>query len=108
MKAAVENMAGMTPARQVGYGIGGFTLSMATVLLMAASLQLILNLVWAPPQSLLVAFTTPLVVLTTALAGSWACLLKGLRNRAMIRGVWCQIYAVVGAAIVGLLIVLFL
>ena len=75
---------------------------------MAGCLQLFLNLVWSPPQSLLVAFATPLIVSTTALAAAWACLLKGLRNRAMIRGVWCQIYAVVGAASVGLLIVLFL
>jgi len=98
----------MTNFRQVGYGIGGFTLGVGTVLLTAASLQLLCNVVWAPPQTLLVAFTTPLLVSVTALTASWFCLLKLLRNRAMIRGVWYQIYAVVGTAIIGLLIVLFL
>ena len=98
----------MTHARRVGYGIGGFALSLATVLLTTAGLQLLVTAVWTPPQSILIAYTTPCIVAITALATTWIGLLKVLKNKAIIRGVWCQIYAVVGFAIIGLLVVLFL
>jgi len=108
MKPPVEETVRMTRGQQLGYGIGGFTLSLVTVMVTAALLQLFLYAVWTPPQSFLVACAAPLVISITALAASWTCLLKCLRNKAIIRGIWCQIYAVVGAAIVGLLVLLFL
>lgn len=98
----------MTVAKKIGHGIGGFSLSLATTILTAASLQFILSSIWAPPQSFLVAYGTALAISITAIASSWVCLLKGLRNKAMIRGVWYQIYALVGIAVVGLIVALFL
>jgi hypothetical protein len=96
----------MTIAKTIGYGIGGFTLSLAMVVLTAASLQFVLSSIWTAPQSLLVAFGSALAICIAAIASSWVCLLKGLRNKAMVRGVWCQIYAFVGIACVGLLVAL--
>lgn len=98
----------MTAARKIGHGIGGFTLSLAATILTAASLQFILSSVWTPPQSFLVAYGTALTISITAIASSWVGLLMKLRNKAMIRGVWYQIYAFVGIAVVGLFVALFL
>ena len=98
----------MTVARKIGHGIGGFTLSLVTVVLTAVSLQVILSFIWNQPQSFLVAYGTTLAVSITAIATSWTCLLKGLRNKSMIRGVWYQIYAFAGLAVVGLLAALYL
>ena len=98
----------MTVARKIGHGIGGFTLSLLTVLLTAVSLQFVLSFVWNQSQSFLVAYGTALTISITAIATSWVCLLKGLRNKAIIRGVWYQIYACVGIAVVGLLAALYL
>ncbi len=98
----------MTAAKKIGHGIGGFSLSLAPTILTAASLQFILSSVWTPPQSFLVAYGTALTISITAIASSWVCLLMKLRNKAMIRGVWYQIYAFVGIAVVGLFVALFL
>ncbi len=98
----------MTVARKIGHGIGGFTLSLEAVVQTAVSLQFILSFIWNQPQSFLVAYSTALAVSITAIATSWACLLKGLKNKAMLRGVWCQVYAIVGLAVVGLLAALYL
>ena len=98
----------MTVARKIGHGIGGFTLSLVTVLLTAVSLQFVLSFVWTQSQSFLVAYGTALTISITAIATTWVCLLKGLRNKAIIRGVWFQIYACVGIAVVGLLAALYL
>ena len=98
----------MTVARKIGHGIGGFTLSLVTVVLTAVSLQVILSFIWNQPQSFLVAYGSTLAVSITAITTSWACLLKGLRNKSMIRGVWYQIYAFAGLAVVGLLAALYL
>jgi hypothetical protein len=75
--------------------------------LTALSLQLIVSSVWTPPQSFLVAYGTALAIPIVAISLSWLCLLKGLKNKAMIRGVWSQIYAFVGIAAIGLLVALF-
>lgn len=96
----------MTIAKTIGYGIGGFTLSLAMVVFSAASLQFVLSSIWTPPQSLFFAFGSALAICITAIASSWICLLAGLRNKAMLRGVWCQIYTFVGVACVGLSIAL--
>ena len=96
----------MTIAKTIGYGIGGFTLSLALVVFSAASLQFVLYSIWIPPQSLLFAFGSALSICITAIASSWVCLLVGLRNKAMVRGVWCQIYTFVGVACVGLSVAL--
>ncbi len=98
----------MTVARKIGHGIGGFTLSLVTVVLTAVSLQFVLSFVWNQSQSFLVDYGTALTISITAIATSWVCLLKGLRNQAMIRGVWCQVYAIVGLAAVGLAVALFM
>jgi hypothetical protein len=97
----------MSVGRRIGYGIGGFTLSMAMVVLTAASLQFVVSSVWTSPQSFLVAFGTAMSISVVAIALPWTCLLKGLRNKAMVRGVWCQIYSFVIASVVALLVVLF-
>ncbi len=108
MRLHNANGADMTVARKIGHGIGGFTLSLVAVVLTAVSLQFILSFIWNQPQSFLVAYSTALAVSITAIATSWACLLKGLRNKAIIRGVWYQIYAIAGLAVVGLLAALYL
>ena len=96
----------MTIAKKIGYGIGGFTLSLTMVVLTAASLQFILLSIWTPPHSLMVAFGSALAICIATMASSWVCPLKGLRNQAMVCGVWCQIYAFVGIACVGLSVAL--
>jgi hypothetical protein len=98
----------MTIAKKIGHGIGGFTLSLAMVVLMAVSLQLIVSSIWSPPQSFLMAYSIALANPIMAISLTWFCLLKGLRNKAVIRGVWYQIYAFVGVAVVGLIVTLFL
>jgi hypothetical protein len=101
-------MSNMTIAKNIGHGIGGFTLSLATVVFMAVSLQLIVSSIWTPPQSFLIVYGTAMTISILAISLSWICLLKGLRNRAMIRGVWCHIYAFTGIAAVSLIVALFL
>ncbi len=96
----------MTIVKTIGYGIGGFTLSLAMVVFTAASLQFVWSSIWTAPQTLLVAFGSALAICIAAIASSWVCLLMALRNKAVIRGVWCQIYAFVGVACVGLSIAL--
>ena len=101
-------MNNMTVAKKIGHGIGGFTLSLATAVLMAVSLQLIVSSILTPPQSFLIAYGTSMAISIFAISLSWICLLKGLRNRAMIRGVWYQIYAFTGIAAISLIFALFL
>ena len=98
----------MSVAKKILHGIGGFTLSLPMVVLTAVSLQFTLSSIWTPPQSFLVVYGTATSLSITAIASSWVCLLKGLRNKSMIRGVWYQIYAFVGIAAVGLFVALFL
>lgn len=107
MNTQTKNRVEITRASQIACGIGGFLLSTAMVVFAAAGLQLISSAIWPPPQSFLVACAVPIFITIAALAVSWACLLKMLQNRAMILGVWCQIYTVVGIAGVGLAVVLF-
>jgi len=97
----------MTVAKKFGHGICGFTLSLATTVLIAVSLQLVVSSIWTPPQSFLVAYSTAMAIPIIAISLTWTCLLKSLRNRAVIRGVWYQIYAFAGIAVVGLIVVLF-
>ena len=100
-------MSNMTVAKKIGHGIGGFTLSLATAVLMAVSLQLIVSSILTPPQSFLIAYGTATAISIIAISLSWICLLNGLRNKAMIRGIWYQIYAFVGVAVIGLIVTLF-
>jgi len=97
----------MSVARNIGYGIGGFALSLTMVILTAACLQYLVFTIWSPPEGLLIAFGSAFATCILAMALPWACLLKGLRNKAMVRGVWCQIYVFVVAAVGTLLVVLF-
>ena len=97
----------MSSRKTIQYGIGGFMLSLATIVLTAVSLQFVTSSIWTAPQSFLMAYATTFVVLVMAILFSWFCLLKTLNNEAMIRGIWYQIYAFVGIAIVGLLVALF-
>ena len=97
----------MSNIRKIQYGIGGFMLSLAMIVLTAVSLQFITASIWTAPQSFFMAYATTFTVLVIAIVFSWFCLLRTLNNEAMIRGIWYQIYACVGIAIVGLLVALF-
>ena len=94
----------MTMVQKIGYGIGGFGLSLVTAVLTAASLQMLIAHVWTPPPSFLVAFGSAFAVVTVAIASSWVYLLQTLKNEAMIQGVWCHIYAVIAIAAVSLIL----
>lgn len=98
----------MTMTRKIGYGIGGFTLSLFTAAAAALSLQAFFATVWMAPESLLVAYASALAISITALAATWLGLLQGLKNKAMIRGVWWQIYTVTAVGVVGLAATLFI
>ena len=97
----------MTVAKKIGHGVGGFTLSLAMVVLTAVSLQLMVSSIWTQPQSFLVAYGTAMAIPIAAISLTWFFLLKGLRNKAVIRGVWYQIYAFAGIAGVDLIVALF-
>ena len=97
----------MTVRTKICYNIAGFMLSVATVVVIAAGLQFILSSIWPHPQGLLFAFGTSLSISVAAIVSTWAALLKGLRHRAMVRGVWYQIYAVVVFAVIGLFVLMF-
>ena len=97
----------MSNRKEIQYGIGGFMLSLATIALTAVSLQFITSSIWTAQQSFLMAYATTFAVLVMAIVFSWFCLLKTLNNDAMIRGIWFQIYAFVGVAIIGLFVALF-
>ena len=97
----------MTTPKKIGYGIAGFTLSLASVVFTAASLQFIIFSLWPQPHGFLFVFGTALSISIAAIALSWLALLKGLRHKAMIRGVWYQVYACVAIAIIGLLVLMF-
>jgi hypothetical protein len=55
-----------------------------------------------------VAYGSTLVIAITAIASTWVCLLQGLKNKAMIRGVWCHIYAFTAIGALGLALTLFM
>ena len=97
----------MSIAKQVQYGIAGFMLSLITILLTAIVLQFVFSFVWPVPNNFVVAYGTTLAILVTAVGSSWACLLLALRNKAMIQGVWFQIYTFVGIGIIGLTVAVF-
>ena len=97
----------MSKSKAIQYGIGGFMLSLVTIVLTAVSLQFITSSIWTAPQSFFMAYATTFTVLVMAIVFSWFCLLKTLNNDAMIRGIWFQIYAFVGVAIIGLFVALF-
>ena len=82
-------------------------LSLVTIVLTALSLQFIASSIWTAPHSFLMAYAITFTVLVMASIFSWFCLLKTLNNEAMICGIWYQIYAFVGIAIVGLFVSLF-
>lgn len=98
----------MTTAKTIGYGVGGFTLSLLTAVVAAIALQYLLITVWTPTESFLVAYGSALAIVITAVASTWACLLQGLQNKAMIRGVWCHIYAFTAIGAIGLALSLFM
>lgn len=97
----------MTTAQTICYGIGGFTLSILTATVAAIGLQFVFASVWTPPDSFLIAYGSALAIAITAVAATWVCLLQGLKNEAMIRGVWCHIYAFTGIGAIGLTLSLF-
>ena len=97
----------MSNRKKIQYGIGGFMLSLMTIVLTAVSLQFVTSSIWTAPQSFLTAYATTFSVFVMAVLFSWFCLLKTLNNQAMIRGIWYQIYAFASIAVVGLLVCLF-
>ena len=98
----------MTTAKTIGYGISGFSLSLLTAVVTGIALQTIFVTVWTPPESFVVAYGSALAIAITAVASTWVCLLQGLKNKAMIRGVWCHIYTFAGIGAVGLALSLFM
>lgn len=98
----------MTTAKTIGYGIGGFSLSLLTAVVAGIALQYLFITVWTPPESFIVAYGSALAIAITAVASTWVCLLQGLNNKSMIRGVWCHIYAVAGIGAIGLALSLFM
>jgi hypothetical protein len=107
MKPQLAKGVNMSIAKQVQYGVGGFMLSLVTILSTAIVLQFVFSTVVTIPENFLVAYGTTLANLVTAVGSSWACLLLALRNKAMIRGVWFQIYTFVGIGIIGLTVAVF-
>ena len=98
----------MTTARTIGYGVGGFTISLLTAVAGIIALQFIFASVWAPPTTFVQAYSSTLAIVITAIASTWVCLLQGLKNKAMIRGVWCHIYAFTAIGTIGLALTLFI
>ena len=98
----------MTTAKTIGYGVGGFTISMFTAMVATIALHFIFASVWAPPASFVEAYSSTLAIVITAIASTWVCLLQGLKNKALIRGVWCHIYAFTAIAAIGLALALFI
>ena len=98
----------MTTAKTIGYGVGGFTISLFTAMAATIGLQLIFASVWATPATFVEAYSSTLAIVIIAIASTWVCLLQGLKNKAMIRGVWCHIYAFTAIAAIGLALALFL
>ena len=98
----------MTTAKTIGYGISGFSLSLLTAVVAGIALQYLFVSVWTPPESFIEAYTSALAIAITAVASTWICLLEGLKNKAMIRGVWCHIYTVAGIGAIGLALSLFM
>jgi hypothetical protein len=98
----------MTTAKTIGYGVGGFTISLFTAMAATIALQIIFVSVWAPPATFIGAYSSTLAIVITAIASTWVCLLQGLKNKAMIRGVWCHIYAFTAIGAIGLALALFI
>jgi hypothetical protein len=97
----------MTTAQTIGYGVGGFTISLFTAVAATIALQFIIASVWAPPATFVAAYSSAIAIVITAIASTWLCLLQGLKNKAMIRGVWCHIYAFTAIGAVSLALALF-
>lgn len=98
----------MTTAKTIGYGVGGFTISLFTAMAATIALQIIFASVWAPPATFIEAYSSTLAIVITAIVSTWVCLLQGLKNKAMIRGVWCHIYAFTAIGAIGLALALFI
>ncbi len=98
----------MTTAKTIGYGVGGFTISLFTAMAATIALQIIFASVWAPPVTFIEAYSSTLAIVITAIVSTWVCLLQGLKNKAMIRGVWCHIYAFTAIGAIGLALALFI
>jgi hypothetical protein len=96
-----------TPARRIGYGMVGFVSSLCALGVGVILLQHFLAVTRMPSESLVLDFVSALIGSLAVLAIFWICLLKGLKNKAIVRGVWYQIYTVIGIAIVALSIFLF-
>ncbi len=94
----------MTTTQKIGYGIGGFSLSLFTALLTAAGLQVLVAHLFTPPPSFLVAYGSSVAIVTVAIALTWVWLLQSLKNEAMIRGVWFHIYTFIAIAAVSIVL----
>jgi hypothetical protein len=94
----------MTTTRKIGYGVGGFSLSLLTAVAAAAALQVLLVNVLTPPSSFLVTYGSSVAIVIVAIASTWVWLLQSLKNEAMIRGVWCHIYSFVAIAAVSIVL----
>ena len=69
------------------------------VFAVALGLQQVFVAIWAPPLTLVASYGSAFVIGVTAIGSTWVTLLQRLNYDAVIRGVWCHIYAVFGIAV---------
>ena len=93
--------------KALGYGIGGFALSLLFSITAAIGLQFIFDSIWVWPESFLTIYGSAVVIAIAAVTLTWLCLLRVLKNKAMIRGVWFHIYGFALLSIIVLAVMLF-
>jgi hypothetical protein len=93
--------------KTLGYGIGGFALSLLFSIAAALGLQFIFDSIWVRPESFLAIYGSTVVIAIAAVTLTWLCLLRVLKNKAMIRGVWFHIYGFALLSIIVLAVMLF-
>jgi len=89
------------------YCAGGFALSLLFSIGAGFGLQFILDSIWVSPESFIAIYSSSFAIAIAAVGLTWSCLLRGLQNRAMIRGVWGHIYLTALLSTIGLFAMLF-
>ena len=92
----------MMNGQKSAYAIAGFLLSLGIAVLTTISLQVLFAWLWTPPPSFLVDYGSALAFVIFSVAATWLYLLQTLKNEAMIRGVWYQIYSMFAVAAICL------
>ncbi len=100
-------MVAIMKIKTYGYGAGGFALSLFFSIVAGFGLQFILDSIWVSPESFVAIYSSSFASAIVAVALTWSCLLRGLKNDAVIRGVWGHIYLTALLSIIGLAVMLF-